>query len=214
MAVTEVERFLAVGRFEAERVGERVPAPVAHGTEGNALFVILDVCLHTRYIDGCGKVAVTNGERCQWVCIGNDRVVTKKNSLAIYRGCYVFCGVSKHLHLQGCPDERPDAFSVVVADGFREIVFKAAITTFVLLDSTLGVNHLQGCLHFWCGGRTEAGNLAAIGQRDGLVGIDTDEVVDDALVGLDTSFTVFVAYIAFAIGFQQYIGEHRRASRL
>ena len=61
MAVTKVERLLAVGRLKTERVGKCVPAPVAHGGKGNTVLVVVSIGLHARDVDGCGKVTITNG---------------------------------------------------------------------------------------------------------------------------------------------------------
>ena len=87
MTMTEVEGLLAVSRFETLCVRKRVPSPVAHRTKGDALAVLIDVGLHARHVDGRTEMTIANGERCQRVCFGDDGVVTKKNSLAIYRGC-------------------------------------------------------------------------------------------------------------------------------
>ena len=40
--------------------------------------------------------------------------------------------------------------------------------------------------------------------------IDADEVLNDALIGFYASFAVLCTKNTFIIGFQQYIGEHRR----
>ena len=100
VAVAEVESLLAVGRLDALYVGERVPSPVAHGTEGDAFLVVVEVGLHASDVHGGGEVAIADGQRCQRVSSSNYRVVAKKNSLAVNRGCYVFCRITEHFHFQ------------------------------------------------------------------------------------------------------------------
>ena len=92
--MTKVIGFLALLFFQVFFVGERVPSPVAHRVERNAIFVIIDITLQACYINGGGEVSITHSERCQRVCFGDNGTITKENSLAIYRGCYVFSGVS------------------------------------------------------------------------------------------------------------------------
>ena len=62
--------------------------------------------------------------------------------------------------------------------------------------------------------RAKAGHGAAVGEGDGLVGINLDELVDDSLVSLDARVAVFGSEIALAVCFQQRVGEHRRARGL
>ena len=94
MAMSQVEGFFAVRRLQVLGVGKRVPKQVAHGCQRNAVLVVVDIGLHASDVNRCGKTTIANGERSQWVGLGNKGIVAKKNSLAIYRGCYVFCGVS------------------------------------------------------------------------------------------------------------------------
>ena len=211
--MSEIKRLFAVGRLETKSVGKRVPSPVAHGTEGNTVLVVAYIGLHTRDVNRCSKMAIANSQGCQRVSFGNDGVVAKKNSLAIYRGCYVFGGVSKHLHLKRSPYKRSDTLGIVVTDGFREIVFVAAVAPLVLLDASLGIDHLHGSLYFGRCCWPQTCNGAAVGQRNSLVAIDTNHVIDDTLVGANACIAVLVADIALAIGFEQDIGKHARCSR-
>ena len=200
--MSEVEGLLRFRRGDSLRVGKRVPAPVRHRREGNALFIVCRVALQSRHVHRGGEVAVAHGQRRQRVGSGDDRTVAKKNSLAIDRGCCIVGVVSKHFHFERSPDERPDALGVVVADGFAEVVVERAVAPLVLFDLRRGLQHLRTDT------RAESGHGAAVGQRNGLVGIDTDEIVDDALVGFDTCVAIFLAEVALAVGFQQDVGEH------
>ena len=92
--MTKVIGFLALLFFQVFFVGERVPSPIAHRVERDAIFVIIYITLQACYINGGGEVSIAHSERCQRLCFGDERIVTKENSLAIYRGCYVFSGVS------------------------------------------------------------------------------------------------------------------------
>ena len=77
-----------------------MPTPIRHGGEGDALLIIGGVTLQSGHIDGGGKMAVAYCERCEIVGFGDDGVVTKKNSLAINRGCCIVGIETKHFHFK------------------------------------------------------------------------------------------------------------------
>ena len=62
MAMSEIISLLAFFLFQVIHVREGMPPPVAHGVEGNAVFIVLNKCLHSCHVDGCGKMTITYGE--------------------------------------------------------------------------------------------------------------------------------------------------------
>ena len=78
-----------------------------------------------------------------------------------------------------------------------------------MLNLALRVDLLHGSLYLWCGSRAKACNGAALGERDGLVGIILDEVLDNSLVGPDAGIAILdVCDIALAVGLEHRVGEH------
>ena len=64
-------------------VGERVPSPVAHGSQGHTVGIVLRKSLQARGICRKGKAAVAYGERLQRVDGYNVRVITAHHALAV-----------------------------------------------------------------------------------------------------------------------------------
>ena len=60
MTMSEIEGFLRLRWFQTFGVWKLVPAPIAHGAEGHALFVSLGVRLQSGDIHGGYKVAVAH----------------------------------------------------------------------------------------------------------------------------------------------------------
>ena len=75
-----VEGFL---RTVVLGVGERVPSPVAHGSQGHAVGIVLRKSLQARGICRKGEAAVSYGERLQRVDGYNVRVVAAHHALAV-----------------------------------------------------------------------------------------------------------------------------------
>ena len=87
MAVAEVKGLLRFRRSQFLRIGKGVPPPVGHGTEGNTVPVVVGVTLQSCHIDRSGEMSVADRQGCKRVNFLDDGAVTKKNSLAIDRGC-------------------------------------------------------------------------------------------------------------------------------
>ena len=64
-------------------VGERVPSPVAHGSQGHAVGIVLRKSLQARGICRKGEAAVSYGERLQRVDGYYVRVITAHHALAV-----------------------------------------------------------------------------------------------------------------------------------
>ena len=75
------------------------------------------------------------------------------------------------LHFEACPDEGPDPFGIVIAYGFAEIVEEGSVSFAVFFHVGSRFQH-RGAES---GPQPSYG--AAVGERDGLVGIDPDECV-------------------------------------
>ena len=81
--VVEAQRLLG---GQLLLVGKRVPAPVAHGAQGNAVAVGLGECLQAGGVDGEGKMAVAHRERGQRVDGVDVRVVAGEHLPTVYFG--------------------------------------------------------------------------------------------------------------------------------
>ena len=77
------------------------------------------------------------------------------------------------LHLKAGPDKGTYALGVVVADGLADVIVETAVALVV------------GLLHERAGTGSQAADSTAVGERNGLVVVDTDEVSQDALVSFD-----------------------------
>ena len=88
-------------------------------------------------------------------------------------------GISHHLHFKRSPEERTNTFGIIVADRFAKVVFITAVTLLILLDGTFGVNLLHGSFYFRRSSGTKTGNGTALCQRDGLISMNLDEILDD-----------------------------------
>ena len=106
------------------------------------------------------------------------------------------------LHFERRPDEWTYALGVVVAYGFRQIVGVRSVAPFVLFNFRSGLEHL------FAQTRTESCHRTAVGQRDGLVFIYTDEIVDDASISTYAGIAVFLTDVAHAVSLEQRVGEH------
>ena len=126
-----------------------MPAPVGHGVQGHTCPILKRVALQTRYIDSGSKVAIAHGERGERG-IGHlshrtgseDGVVAFNNSVTVDRGRHVVNCISKFLHFERGPDERPYALGIVVADGFGDVILERSVAPFVLLDIGRRLQHL------------------------------------------------------------------------
>ena len=214
VAVAQVELLLGLGRQESGGVFERVPAPVGHGVQRHTCLVVKRVALQAGDVDRRCKVAIAHGERAQGVGLGDDGIVARHHGLAVNLLHHVVGVVAHHLHLERSPDERANALGIVVANGFREVVGIRAVAVAALLGLGLGVDFLQGGFYLRADARAQTGHGAARGERDGLVIVHADEVVDDAAIGLDAGLAIFGAQIALTVGLQQHVGKHRRAGAL
>jgi len=67
------------------RVGHRVPAPVGHGVERDALFISLGEALQAGRISGEGEVAIAHGEGGEWVEFFGARIVAGDEGVAVDR---------------------------------------------------------------------------------------------------------------------------------
>ena len=214
VAVTQVDSLLRLGGGQAGGVFELMPSPVGHGCQRHTCLILKRERLEAGDVDRRCKVSVTHRQRREGRSLGHDGIVAGDHGLTVDLGRGVAGVVAQHLHLERRPDERAEALGIVVADGLAEVVFIATVATAVFLDRALRVHHLQGSLHLGGGGRAESGYRAAVGERDGLVVVDADEVVDHALVGADAGVAVLGADVALAVSLQQGVGEHGRAGRL
>ena len=159
-------------------------------------------------------MSVTNGERGQGVGLGYHGVVASRHCLTTDRLHHVFGSESHLFHLQTGPDKRTQSLGVVVANLLREVVVVRPVAALVFFGLCLGVDALQGCLYLGADARTKTRYRTAVGQRDGFVIVDLDEIVDDAAIGLDACITIFGANVALAICLQEGVGEHSRTGAL
>ena len=133
VAMRELEGALGIGGTKPERVRKAVPSPIGHSGEGHALGIVLWIGLHARHIDSGGDVAIPHGQRSQRIGSGDNGVVALHHGFAVDGMEDGLDVVAQLLHLQRSPNEGANAFGIVVADGFGEVIGEGAVSMFVLL---------------------------------------------------------------------------------
>ncbi len=122
VAMAKVKLLFGLGGGQVACVLERVPSPVGHGRERNAVGVSLWKTLQPRGIYGGSEVTVAHGECTECVHLIYNGVVTSHHSLAVDAGCGVVGVVSECFHLKRGPDERAYALGIVVPYLFAQVV--------------------------------------------------------------------------------------------
>ena len=102
-------------------------------------------------------------------------------------------------HFKACPDERTDALAIVVTDWLRHIILETSVTTLV----DLVLRNIRRIIT-----RTKTADLATMGEADGLIRINLDEVLDNSVVCLDTCVLIVCIKITKTITLQEAVGEH------